>query len=310
MPETPHITLKLPNTPPLGRNAEGNDMIWIWDSELSALRSCNISELPFGSAGGGGTGTILASPFKMRLGDPGVVIITVSPGVFDTEISDLRLVGKTDYPVTATQLNNAAFRDSEITYNSVDGKVIIKDFSLLSGESVVLYPAGVPASSGGGGGSVQVLQDQIDELKKMMAPFIPSVTGVTGGRVWWTRAVSEIPEGWVIDTDQSGYVPMPMNSSDDDFKTPGQKGGSKTHTNTEEEMFPHNHAASGNPGIGNNYKSGGSGSPLDNVTGDKKNNWTENRGGYLPSGDSTRVAKPYSIMNPYFVGNWIKYVGV
>ncbi|RQO79125.1 hypothetical protein DBR40_05240 [Pedobacter sp. KBW01] len=307
--EVPHITLNLPNTPPLGRNAIGDDMIWIWDSELSLLRRCNISELPFGSGGGGGgSGTILASPFKVRLGDPEVVIVTVSPGVFNTEISDLRLVGKTDYPVTTTQLNNAAFRDAEISYNSVDGKVTIKDFSLLAGEFVVLYPTGVPSSSGSGG-STALLQEQIDELKRMIAPFVPTVTGAAGGRVWWPSEDAP-PPGWIIDTAMAGYFPMAQNSSDPDFATIGQKLGSKTHTNTEEEMPPHNHTAAGNPGVGNNYKSGGSGAPLDNVTGDKKYNWTEKTGGYLPSGASEKVAKPYSIMNPYFVGNWIKYVGV
>lgn len=307
------ITLNMPATTPLDRNAVDGDLIWIYDSLLGKLRRCNISDLPFGSGGGGGggTGTLLGSPFKMRLGDPGVTIVTVSPGVFNTEISDLRLVGKTDYPVSTTQLNNAAFRDEELTYNSVTGKVTIKDFSLNAGEVVILYPDGVAPSSGGSsGGSFDALQNQIDEIKNMLAPFIPSVSGNTFGRVWWTGTAEDIPAGWVIDTAWAGYLPLAMNPNDDDFKVIGDTGGTKTHTNTEEEMVPHSHAAQGNPGIGNNYKSGGSGSPLDNVTGDKKYNWTEKTGGYLPEGSTVKTAKPYSIMNPYKIGMWIKYVGV
>lgn len=304
MPETgtpPEvIKLKMPASPPLGRNAAGDDMIWVWDSQLQKLRRCNISELPFGTGGGGGgTGTLLGSPFKVRVGDAQVVVVTVSPGLYNTEISDLRLVGKTDYPVNTTQLNNAAFRDVDLVYDAINGKVTIKDFALQSGEIVILYPDGMAPIGGNQGGSTAKLQEQIDDLKLMLAPFTPDVNGNTGGRVWWIRPLEEIPAGWIIDTVMAGYFPMAQNTSDDDFKEIGQPGGAKMHTNTIAEMPKHNHPAHGAKGQGNGYKGGGGNSPLDNESGNLKNQWTEDVG----------EGKPWNIMNPYKVGVWIKYVG-
>ncbi|MCZ4244985.1 hypothetical protein [Pedobacter punctiformis] len=310
----------MPNTMPLGRSAESDDLIWIWDSSVAALRQCKISDLPFG-AGGGSSGPLLGSPFKIRLGDPEVEVVTVSPGVYNTVVTDLRLVGKTDYPVSCTQLNNASFRDGDLIFDSVNGKVTIKNFILISGEILILYPDGVPGSSGG---STALLQDQIDELKLMLAPLLPDISGKSGASFWWTRAIEDIPAGWVIDESMKGYVPVQFDASIDEIKEPGLTGGSASHVNTEDEMFPHEHKM-----FSSDVRSGPNGTEI--ITSDKyvargaaykgqegyelsysSLEPTLGRsglsGGYLADGATVKTAKPYSIRNPFKTGCWIKYI--
>lgn len=309
MPEVPHITVKMPGSPALGRNAQNADLIWVWDSVLGKLTQSPVSSLPFSSGGAGGGGTLLGSPFKVRSINAQVTITEVTPGVWNTVISDTRLLGKTDYPVSCTQLNNASFRDSELTYDSVAGKVTLLGFKLANGEIVILYPDGVAGSgSGSGGGSVAVLQDQIDELKRMMAPFIPTVSGANGGLVLWGKPAIDIPVGWQEATDWRGRMPMGMIPSDLEFGY-GLTGGASTHTNTLDEMFPHDHVLDERPTGGDWRTSGGSGTPL-TPGADATPRRTLKTGGYEPAVGATKVAKPYSILNPFRIVMFIKYVGI
>jgi len=236
MPEVPHITIKLPNLNPLGRQAQADDLMFIWDSVKGELVRCSVSDLPFGSGGGGGSGepgVYLGSPFKVRTTSPSMAIVENPAGVFNTVITDLRLIGKSDYIVNSTQLNNAAFRDADVIYDSVNGKVTIKNFVLLAGEFVNLYPDGIPQSSGGSGGAdLQALLDRIELLELMAAPFKPTPTGANGGAVLFMRPLSEIPTGWEEVVEMRGRMPLGLDPGDDDFKTLGKAGGTKTRTLT------------------------------------------------------------------------------
>jgi len=198
-----HVTVKLPQLPawPGGEEVRADDMLYVWDSEKGRLCHAPVSALPFGTGtGGGGTSTVLASPFMVGRDAPQV---SVQDGT--TTVSDARLLGKEGYPVTATQINNAAFRPSEITYGPLAGTVSIPGFDLLGGEYLVLYPTGSP--QGGAGGALQPLWDKITELQAMLAPFTPSATGPAAGRVWWTGPPASIPAGWAEDTAMRGYYP-------------------------------------------------------------------------------------------------------
>ena len=232
MPEAPHITIKLPNLNPLGRQAQADDLMFIWDSVKQELVKCSVSDLPFGSGGGGGgePGVFLGSPFKIRNTDPELSISENPAGVFNTVITDLRLVGKTDYILNSTQLNNAAFRDADVIYDSLNGKVTIKNFVLLDDEFVNLFPDGIPQSSGGAGGDFQALLDRIELLELMAAPFKPTPTGANGGAVLFMKPLSEIPQGWEEVVEMRGRMPLGLDPADDDFKTLGKPGGSKTQT--------------------------------------------------------------------------------
>lgn len=296
MPEAEHIKVKLRQLTPYPNSLVlPEDGVYVWEQATGILRQANVSQLPFGSGGGSGQ-PLVGSPFKVRNGDEGVTI-----DVTGTTVSDLRLLGKTDYPVNASQLGNNVFRDDEIEYNSTDGSVFIPDFFLSSGEVLVLYPDGV-AGSGGSGGNLQPLIDRLDELERMTAPFKPGLLGANGGSVWWSGSVETIPAGWVVDTTMAGYLPMSMKSSDADFATVGGVGGAKTHTNTIGEMATHSHEqgseslysfnGGGSLNGNRNYQSGPYPSYSGQNTGDK--------------GSGT----PWNIMNPYKIGNWIKYVGI
>ena len=237
MPEAEHIKVKLRQLSPYPNDAVlPEDGIYVWEQATGILRQANVSQLPFGSGGGGGSNQpLVGSPFKVRQGDDGVTVDAAG-----TTISDVRLLGKTDYPVNSSQLGNSVFRDDEVNYNATDGSVFIPDFFLQTGEVVVLYPDGV-AGSGGGGGNLQPLIDRLDELERMVAPFKPGTLGANGGSVWWSGTADAIPVGWIIDTNMAGYLPMAMLSIDTDFATIGSAGGHKMHINTVAEMPSHSH---------------------------------------------------------------------
>jgi len=198
-----HITVKLPQLPPwpAGEDVRADDMIYVWDSEKGRLCHAPVHALPFGSGtGNGGTSTVLASPFMVGLSDPQVTVLDGT-----TTVSDARLLGKENYPVTATQINNAAFRPGEIAYDPLAGTATLPGFELVGGELLVLYPTGT--AGGGAGGSLQPLWDELAGLRAMLAPFAPTAAGPAPGRVWWTGPPTSIPAGWEEDTAMRGYYP-------------------------------------------------------------------------------------------------------
>lgn len=99
--------VRIPDLQPLGRNINGNDLIPIWDSIAGITKQMAANQLPGGGGviGGGGDGTAgniytaLGSPFKVRNYDSNYTYDAVNDKVI---ISDIRLLGKTDYIVSAT----------------------------------------------------------------------------------------------------------------------------------------------------------------------------------------------------------------
>lgn len=298
-----HITVKLPQLPsyPAGQDVKLEDMIYVWNSELGQLQHADVGQLPFGSGGGGGgTVTHLGSPFIVTLGDDQVSVVGGN-----TVISDVRLMGKTDYPVTTTQLN-VTFRRDELIYDEDNGMVTIVGFALQSGEEITITPQG--QQSGGGGGSLQPLWDEINALKAMLAPFMPTSSGANAARVWWTRSIDTIPPGWVEDEAWRDYTPIHANSASQIGLTTGQN--EQTLTSDQQGTFQVS---------GINDRS--SGSSRNNTWasftfsgGGKSEVLSGGSGANVPRGPITvrlnDASQPFSVVQRSKFGLWIKYVGV
>lgn len=137
--------------------------------------------------------------------------------------------------------------------------------------------------------TVSALLDRVTQLERKAAPF-----SAGGGMVLWQKPFNEIPEGWKEVVNWRGRMPVGWNPDDADFVF-AKTGGSKTHTNTIEEMAPHTHTFS--EWNGNSSASGdSSGHPDTNRVGAQTN--------------STGGGLAYSIMNPYRIVIFIEYVGV
>lgn len=99
-------------------------------------------------------------------------------------------------------------------------------------------------------------------------------------------------------TQIEGKMIIGYDASDSDFDTLGATGGSKTHTQTVDEMPVHDHQQR----IDSSYNSGGSGSGryAQNNTGQNLANSGFRTG-------NTGNGQPMDIMNPYYVANiWLR----
>ena len=99
---------------------------------------------------------------------------------------------------------------------------------------------------------------------------------------------------WQEDT--AGRITIAYNSSDNDFKQVGYTGGSKTHTQTTDEVAPHTHQLWVEDGsLTNAY-----GLPQSAMDWNKQlNSWANAQFGVNRTNVNT--AKPMDIMNPYVV---------
>ena len=100
--------VKITDLPQLGRAVGQTDLTYIWDFLRGKLCQAPASALPSGPGGSGGSGTgniytALGSPFKVRSGDDTYDYDTPSNTVI---ITDVRLLGKSDYIVSASDLSN------------------------------------------------------------------------------------------------------------------------------------------------------------------------------------------------------------
>lgn len=93
--------------------------------------------------------------------------------------------------------------------------------------------------------------------------------------------------GGTWELDSQGKITISQDTADDDFNALGKTGGSKTHTQTLEELAPHVHGIKAN--TNENATSGAGRWPWVNYNG--INRYTESAG----------EGQPMDIMNPYIV---------
>lgn len=222
MPDT-NIKVKLPQLPPLIGEAEQDDQLYIWDKSAGKLCKADISQLPFGTGGGNGGLPILPATFTVTTTSP-----SYSTAGGASIVSDTRLIDATGYTVRTTQLNNAAFRASEIAYDAVNGKFTIPNFVLLPNEMFIIDAPGKASNGSSAGGSYDDLIKRITLLEQIAAPMMPSVFGARGGMLLWRKPANEIPAGWQEVIDYRGRTVIGNDPNDLDFSGVGTKtGGSK-----------------------------------------------------------------------------------
>lgn len=200
--------------PMLNRTVGQDDILAVWDIIRNKLCQAPVSAFPAGTGGGGGGGTgniytALGSPFKVRVGDDNYQFTEATgddaPGA--VTITDVRLLGKTDYVVFATDLSNE-FENTRLTFDETAGSVKISNYKLSDGSHVTIYADGVVSTAFTD--YVAAQQANINKLLVATAPMRPSLdSGGTlqpGGVILaWFRPAIEIPAGWAEWTPGRGF---------------------------------------------------------------------------------------------------------
>lgn len=299
---------KIPQLPPLGRAPKAGDLVPIWDNDRSM--TCEVDASQFGTSGGGGGGgtfTQLATPFMVF---PGSDNYFYDAGTNTVTVRDVRLLNKTQYPVSSTQYGGE-FNMDAITYNPVDptddtmGSVVIPNFKLDDNAHITITIPGEKDPSGDT--TYSKLLADVALLKLIAAPFLVAATGPNGGKVFWGMAANLIPAGWQEYQAMRGKLPIAQDPDDvynavtnpeDLSRAIGQTGGAKGRklvaTNIPELDFQR-------PQI----------RPLGDVDrGALSSKWSlddiETAQVGTPDEDMTEV----NVMNPYRIVMWIEFVGV
>ena len=135
----------------------------------------------------------------------------------------------------------------------------------------------------------KVIDDDINQIKKALNELIYPV-----GSIIYNVSSDFDPNTVYGGTWEKikGKMVIGYDESDDDFKTLGKTGGSKTHTQTVEELARHRHQQTLGGDITNTNQVAG---PA--VVGYENNSQTSYTG----------ESKPMDIMNPYYVANiWLR----
>jgi hypothetical protein len=111
----------------------------------------------------------------------------------------------------------------------------------------------------------------------------------------WDRPANEIPQGWEEYEELRGRMPVGLNPNDGDFDALNVVGGQKTKTLSIAEMPEHDHQGHVMEASGD-WKGGG-------------NNSAPNATSYPGSTNKKGSGQAFSIMNPYRIVHFIKYVG-
>lgn len=231
--------VKLPDLTPLNRPIAADDLIYVWGMAEGKLFKALFPGAASGSDGGdtGNIYTALGSPFKVRKTD--VDQYAYDPITNKVTITDVRLLGKEDYVVTATDVSTE-FNDDRIDYDKVAGSFTISDYELTDGNHITVYADGVLTDAF----TIyqQSLKDTITKLLLANAPFLPSLNSsgtmaAPGGLIAWFRPANEIPDGWTEWVPGRGCMLIGQDPTDipgDGVINPlngtnGTRGGSKTH---------------------------------------------------------------------------------
>lgn len=278
---------KIPQFPPVGRTPAAGDLLIMWDNVLSKTVNVDITDLPYGEGGGGGgTSVVLGSPFKVRNDDA-----TYHFDGTNTIITDPRLLGKSDYVVSTTQLG-IEFDDDQIECDPIVGCVTINNFQLEDGRHVTIYADGVTTTSASE--FYASLTAQMTLFQQMLAPFTPSALGPNSGKVWWTAGADTIPIGWQECIAMRGMMPVHQDTTNAAIAVIGTQAGSAT-----TKLLPDNIPPFTIP-IGTDNKGGGGGYPVLS---------THNvEGIFNLNGGGTGSA--FSTLSPCKVGIWIEFIGV
>lgn len=319
---------KIPQFPYANRPLANADKVLIWGDAEGRTLYGNIGDLPFtNGSGGGGTGTALGSPFPVRVSD---ISYSYNAGTNTTTITDVRLIGKTDYAVIATQLGGNEFPDNLITYNALAGSVTIAAFQLDADAKLRIYADGVVGS--GLLAFMASMQAQLTLMAQYMAPFKVTALGPNGGKVWFTGNIATLAgTGWQECIAMRGKFPMGVNPNDADplFSVVGATGGSKSHVIASVNNLPsHSFFTVVNDGITTNSFPDQIGRALTALR-SMITSWSKpNSGGkesyvlygaaadgIAPTLSPTNIIgkdTPDAIvnMNPYLVGTWIEFIGL
>lgn len=301
--------------PELERDLVDADVFMIWgDAEAQNFRLPK-SKLPAGVGTGGDTGgttsPIVASPSPFMVFNNGVNYHYDEP-TNTIIISDERLLNKTLYPVSCTQFGGGELRTDILTYDLVDpnddtkGKLVISGFALADGEHITINVPGEITSSSN---SIYTnLLADVALLKQIAAPFMTTVLGANGGKIWWPVAAGNIPAGWQECTAMRGFVPVAQDPADvyDAITNPdafgrgvGITGGRKGFTLTENNI----------PQIKGTIP--GSESGLPHTSGEGAIGFGLQKNVDVPVVDFGKEEPDFiSSLPPYLIGIWIEFVGV
>lgn len=222
LPDLPLLSSDIPATIP--RPIQSGDLLYIWDGVKNILTRADYSQLPEtssggGSGGGGNVNVALGSPFKVRNGDD---TYTYDADTNTVTISDIRLVGKSDYAVFASDNSNEFENydavnnpDGQLEYDDVNGICTIHNYQLADNRHITIYADGIVNDQLTA--YLVSLQNKITTYDKVIAPVIYQIAGSTtyAGVAWpWRRPASEIPAGWSECTDLRGKTVIGQDPSD------------------------------------------------------------------------------------------------
>lgn len=217
----------------------------------------------------------------------------------DVLITDLKLKGKSDYPVYSTQIGGE-WRKADLTYDAEAATVRIANFSLQDGEHITINPGGTIEIASTGMTYPEIIA-RIETLESIAAPFMLTGASANGGMVLWNRPALDIPAGWQEVEDWRGRLAMGWDPDDPDFDTVGEENGSKVF-NIQKTNLPAVQIDVPIPGSATSTTDSGSGriaSGNDNF---------DSGGGTLKTaalGDGTAIKH----LNPYRIVVFIEYVG-